>query len=385
MQSQTYKHGEKIFIVSSDQSDYVNFSAALLERSPETIISTCQSIGLFRQCLENEEVGIIVLDYDLVGDDTFSILQWLRLHDSEPSVIVVSKKPDLNIAQELFQAGCQGYFVKEGEWVPGALRAVSRIGRLRKLQEENRRLIAKLTDANFLLEDKNKRLDEFCATVAHDIRSPLANIIMRIEYVLDVLGEGLSSKIRDSLFRTLDSAERLTNILQVMYDFAKLGSKAAKMDRLDLNKLLHEVIADLALDNNPNVVLEVGDLPDIWGNDELIRRVLLNLIQNAIKYNDKENIIIRIACRGYSSRTLCTFATIIVSDNGPGISQSDKDSLFSLFSRGKIESNKEGLGVGLATVKRILEVHNGNVFLESKEGEGATFVLEIPTEKISLA
>jgi signal transduction histidine kinase len=145
--------------------------------------------------------------------------------------------------------------------------------RIRRLEQENSNLLAKLTEANLMLEEKNRRLDDFSATVAHDIRGPLGGISMKLEYILDQYGNTFEPRVVQLLDRGLQATTRLTHVVQAMYDFAKLGSKAAKMCQVNLKKLINEVVADMSFDENIEIRIGIAEnLPVVWGHAELLRR-----------------------------------------------------------------------------------------------------------------
>jgi signal transduction histidine kinase len=263
--------------------------------------------------------------------------------------------------------------------------SVRHLLRLRRLEEENRTLLSKLTEANALLEERNKRLNEFSATLAHDIRGPLGGISMKLEYTLDHYAAKLEPRCVDLLQRTLKASERLNGIVQGMYDFARLGAKATIMAPIPLATFLDEVAADLNVDTTKDVRLTIGEMPTVYGTDALLRRVFINLIANAIKYSNKPCCEISVYQTGMHQRSIAAFAEIVIEDNGPGIPQDEIRDLFSMFSRGTTShGDTEGVGIGLAVVQRIIELHYGKIRVESEVGKGTKFIMQLPVEKIEL-
>jgi signal transduction histidine kinase len=125
------------------------------------------------------------------------------------------------------------------------------------------------------------------------------------------------------------------------------------------------------------------DLPVVWGNSDLLSRVFQNLFTNAIKYNHREKVEISISFDGIVQRGIGEFAQITVADNGPGISPGDAGRVFTMFARGNgAERGSEGLGIGLAIVQRIVELHHGLIDLSSRPDEGARFTIFLPTGPI---
>jgi signal transduction histidine kinase len=168
-----------------------------------------------------------------------------------------------------------------------------------------------------------------------------------------------------------------------MYEFAKIGFSGAKFSKAPLTPLVQEVMADINIDHSNDVMVKMHELPTVWGSADLLRRVFQNLFTNAIKYNHREQVQIQISFDGTIQRGLGEFAQISVADNGPGISPSDAGQMFNMFTRGNgADRGSDGLGIGLAIVQRIVELHHGYIELTSSPGEGARFTILLPTGKI---
>ena len=139
------------------------------------------------------------------------------------------------------------------------------------------------------------------------------------------------------------------------------------------------------LDENKKVSVKIEDLPRVWGNAPLLRKVFINLINNAIKYCDKDIAEIKIGYEKSEHKKLGEFGIFYVEDNGSGIPKEDLSDLFVMFRRGKDAEKKcDGIGIGLSVVKQIIELHFGNIDVESEVGKGTKFVFSLPMEDISI-
>lgn len=370
----------------------------LLESNPSLLHATAQYVSInfpsanvvststLEECckiVNERDFDIVIVDYDLKGVSEIGFVHQLRVKDNEPAVLLISESVEPNIVNEISSLGCQRYLHKQGDWFAHLGSAIRQLLRIRRLEEENRKLVAQLTEAKMFLEEKNRRLDEFSATVAHDIRGPLGGVTMKLEFILERLSVGLEDRTKTLLERALDSTRRLIDIVQAMYNYAKLGTKAAKMGDVDLSKLIEEVIEDLSFEDSLDIKIGLGELPQIWGSAELLRRVFINLISNSVKYTDKTEIIINVYCDAIIEKTLGNFVRLIISDNGPGIAPDDRESIFAMFQRGPGEvGTSDGLGVGLSVVRRIVELHYGEIKVESTPGEGTRFIITLPAEKM---
>jgi len=338
-----------------------------------------------RELLGSGHFDVLVLDYDLAELGRSFFLQELEVQDHLPGVVIVSAAVDVQLLSRLCTSNRRRFVLKDGDWLSEVGPTVRYLLRVVRMEEEYEKVRAQLTEANQILKDKNRRLDEFSMTLAHDIRGPLGGISMNLEYVLDTYGSTLPDRAAELLRRALGTSARLGGLVQAMYQYAKLGAQASKMSRLDLTTLIHEVVSDLHLNERPQIKISIQELPPVWGNSELLRRVFINLITNAVKYNDKPETLIEISCEGFEEKTLGRYAKIAVADNGPGLPEEDLKTVFSMFSRSRSNSQgKEGLGVGLAVVNRIVELHYGEIALQSTLGRGSKFVISLPLEKNEL-
>jgi signal transduction histidine kinase len=376
---------ESILVLERDAADLQVTVDAIERQVPNADVRAISSFVEYSKLVAHYDFDIVILDHSLEEPRGPELLQQLRLKDVEPGVLVVSRSADPRTVADFYHSGCHKCIVKEGRWGDELGPAVRHLLRMRRLEAENRRLLAKLTEANVLLEEKNRRLDEFSATVAHDIRGPLGGISMKLDYILETYRESLDARCAGIMQRALDSAERLAQIVQSMYEYAKLGAKAARMTSVDLKQLVHEVVLDLHLDGSRDIKVGIGELPQVYGSPELLRRIFINLIGNAVKYNDKSSVLIDLTFAGFEDKSLGTFARVAVTDNGRGIAPEDLASIFTLFSRGADTSPDDGgAGIGLAVVQRICELHFGRVDVRSVVGQGTTFELLLPTDRIEL-
>lgn len=352
---------------------------------PGARFEVVHSLAECRRQLDRQRFEVVVLDLDLQALHRSLFLHELEVRDHSPGVVVISAAWDPQLVSQVCAISRRRFVLKDGDWSSEVGPVLRYLLRIVRMEEEYEKVRAQLTEANQILRDKNRRLDEFSMTLAHDIRGPLGGISMNLEYVLDTYADELPQRSRHLLQRALDTSARLTKLVQAMYQYAKLGAQASNMAQVALTQLVHEVVVDLHFHESLDIQVGIGELPGVWGNAELLRRVFSNLISNAVKYNDKQAIVVNVACEGLVEQNLGRYCRISVSDNGPGIAADDLENLFSMFSRSAaVSSHKEGLGVGLAVVQRIVELHSGQVTAESKLGEGTRFVLTLPVEKNDL-
>ena len=374
---------EKIVLLDNNTNDEV--TSFIKENFKDYDFSVTSTYDECFEEIDKDNTKIVIVDKDSEDWGYEYFISKVKLTINAPSVIVLSNKVnDALYVNSLYLLGFSSYLITSQEnWKRDLHSTIRHIIRNQKLEEINRKLTMRLTEANMMLNDKNKRLDEFCQTVAHDIRGPLGGLIMRLEYLNDKFDNITKERIKDIITTSLGVCERLVSQVQAMYEFAKLGKEASNMEFFDLNELINALIEDLNFSNNKNIKIEIDKFPKIYGSKELVKRLFLNLITNAIKYNDKEEKSIKIGFNGEENLSAGTFAKIYVKDNGNGISKEDLGNVSKLFNRAsENNSKKEGLGVGLTVVERVIELHLGKINIESEIGKGTYFKFLLPIEKI---
>ena len=373
---------ERVIILHGSSPQENEAVAELAKVIAQSEVFEAHSLEEYLSALKKQDFDVVVLDYDMPEVQAKELLAQLKLRDNEPDVLLVSKCSDQATIRNIAKAQ-KRYVVREEGWVDSMGHAILDMLRIRRLEAEMAQIRARLTEGNQKLEARNRRLDDFCATIAQDIRGPLAGLILKVEYILETQGDKFDERTEGLLKRSVESTRRLVGVVQAMYEFAKIGFSGAKFSPTPLTPLVQEVMADINIDHSEDVGVKMHDLPVVWGNCDLLRRVFQNLFMNAIKYNHREKVEISISFDGIVQRGIGEFAQLTVADNGPGISPSDAGRVFNMFSRGNgADRGSEGLGIGLAVVQRIVELHHGQIELTSQPGEGAQFTVFLPTGPI---
>jgi signal transduction histidine kinase len=372
---------QRILILDNGPSASSGIAAKVSASLPETEIRHANSLDDYFEALRSTEFDIVVLDYDLPAARDFKLLAQLKVRDHEPDVLLVSKCDQAEIVRSIAQSR-KRYVVRDEGWIDSVVVALRDMVRIRRLEYEMSIVKERLTIANARLEERNRRLDDFCATIAHDIRGPLAGLILKTEYIIDQYQGSLDPRCATLLKRSADSAHRLVGVVQGMYEFAKIGAGVMRFEQVELAQLISEVLGDLNIDEAVEVQVGVADLPQVWGSPNLLRRVFINLISNAIKFNDKQDVRLNIGYAGEATQDGVRFARLYVEDNGPGIAPNEASGIFTMFTRGRCHrGSTEGLGIGLAVVQRIVELHQGLVELQSTPAQGCRFSFLVPLEK----
>lgn len=234
--------------------------------------------------------------------------------------------------------------------------------------------ITSLRAAYAQLERTNAELDRFATVASHDLQEPLRKVsafagLVRRRYAAQIDAEGARS-----LDYLVDAAQRMQRLIDDLLSYSRMASQPLQHQPIDLRALIDDVVDQLGASMTEcNAKLEIGDLPMVCADPFLLRQVVQNLISNALKYRGTEPPRIAITVRTEPDNW--TFA---IADNGIGIDPKFFDKIFAPFQRLHSREEYSGTGIGLAIVRQAIERHDGRVWVESREGEGAKFCFSIP-------
>jgi light-regulated signal transduction histidine kinase (bacteriophytochrome) len=225
----------------------------------------------------------------------------------------------------------------------------------------------------------NKELEQFTYIASHDLREPLRTV----SNYMKVFEEDYSELLDDNGHRYLHSinnaTKRMSQLIKSLLDFSRLG-RNINFTLVDCKTLIYDVIADLeTMIKTSNAVIEVEQMPILKLYETEIRQVFQNLITNSIKFHKKDTPP-KIQIRSEKLNEKWKFA---VCDNGIGIAPEHFERVFDIFQRLHInEEEYEGNGIGLANCKKIIQLHQGEIWIESIIEQGTTFYFTIPILKV---
>ena len=221
----------------------------------------------------------------------------------------------------------------------------------------------------------NKELEQFAYIASHDLQEPLRTVSNYMQlFEEDYLGL-LDEKAGKYLHSVNDAINRMSNLIKLLLDFSRLGQNS-KLAKVHCKSIIDDVLADLDnLINTSNADIEVAEMPELNVYETEIREVFQNLITNAIKFR-KKNTQPKIQISSEKINETWRFS---VSDNGIGIDPAHFERIFEIFQRLHInEDEYKGNGIGLANCKKIILLHQGEIWAESMPGQGSTFLFTIP-------
>ena len=224
-------------------------------------------------------------------------------------------------------------------------------------------------DANKELRIKNKELEQFVYIASHDLQEPLRTTTSFVE-LLQLQYQGKLDERADKYFSfIMDSSTRMKTLIKDLLDYSRIGAKKELVE-VDCDVVMKEVLADLGnAISNAQAIITTDHLPVITGYATEIKQLFQNLLINAIKFRKKD---IAPQIQVYI-KDLGEHWQFSVKDNGIGIEEQHKEKIFMIFQRLHTKTAYEGSGIGLAHTKKIVELHGGNIWIESTVGEGTTF------------
>lgn len=225
------------------------------------------------------------------------------------------------------------------------------------------------------LESKNAELERFTYTVSHDLKSPLVTITGFLGYLEKDALAGDQAKVENTIARITTAARKMESLLNDLLELSRIGRMMNPPETIPFAELVHEGLERVRgrLDARQARIKVQSDLPVVYGDRTRLVEVLQNLLDNSAKYADPgSDLQIEIGAKQDNQQQTIFF----VRDNGIGIDPQFHERIFGLFN--KLDARTEGTGIGLTLVKRIIEVHGGQIWVESEPGKGSTFSFTLP-------
>ena len=254
--------------------------------------------------------------------------------------------------------------IKDADGKVVAVQALLRdVTDIRKLESAQASLLTKL-------KNQNQELEEFAHVISHDLKSPLRNLYTLNTWIQESVGDEKNPKTKEYFSLIFSTLERMDNMIHEILHFSKSDKDAMEFENVDLNSILKDLHQQYTL--NEHLKIEIADnFPTVYGVKVRLFQVFQNLIDNAIKFNNKEQGIIKV----YYEDLDHNHVRVSVYDNGKGISKRQQEKVFKLFETS--EKDKSSSGVGLAIVKKILEAHQSEIKLESEVNVYTTFTFNL--------
>ncbi len=239
----------------------------------------------------------------------------------------------------------------------------------KELEEKTQKLSAKL----FELEHTNRELSDYAYAVSHDLKAPLRAVRNYADFLIEDLEEKLTGEQRTYLAGMKKAISQGDELIRDLLNFSRIGQVLDAPEKIDLAELVREVCEMLSLPEAVQVSVP-RDCPALVARRSMLRQILLNLIDNAVKFNDSDVKKVEVWCRP----GLRQWIELLVKDNGIGIGERYQEKIFRVFQRLHSGRQYEGTGIGLAIVRKAAAHLGGTVRVESAQGRGSMFIVTLP-------
>ena len=284
-------------------------------------------------------------------------------------------RPDQGPARHLLASGGP-IFGEEGRPL-GAMVTMRDVTGSKAAEQQLHHSYQQLERRNAELRAANEELEAFTYSASHDLRTPIRHVMGFAELAQNALGDTPNEKVSKYLDVVKQGALRMTDLIDGMLVLSRVGRQDLDSRLFDLERVVVQARQDVGMEFPGHAVRwQLGHLPQVRGESVMIQQVMTNLMSNAVKYSSTREVS---EVRVWVTETAAEWV-IRVQDNGVGFDLEYAEKLFGIFQRLHSQKVFQGTGVGLATVKRIVLKHGGQVFAESPDDSGAVFGFTLPKE-----
>lgn len=363
-----------VLLIEDDEEDYILLKK-ILAKVPHTRYTVIweQRFEEGLAHMQQEDHDLCLVDYQLGANTGIDLLKEARRRGYNLPIIVLTGASGEDIDIQALQSGADDYITKEllqGDLLHRLMRyAIER----RKAEQERERLVRE----QLVRDEQEARRNEFTSMVVHELKTPLSSLKgysqllgRRCERAQDEQGMQLAARMDQQV-------NRLTGLVDDLLDINRIegGKLQLRASAFAFDALVEEVVTDIQLITEQQTIAREGlTHTTVWGDRERIGQVLTNLLTNAIKYAPAaETILVKLTSDAHT-------VTTCVQDYGPGIPKELQERVFEPFYQieGPSHRSPSGLGLGLAIVADLVERHRGRIWVESEEGQGATFCFTLP-------
>jgi signal transduction histidine kinase/HPt (histidine-containing phosphotransfer) domain-containing protein len=372
----------KILYVEDDELDQFVMKRTLksLEWKTELTVATTLHEGtlLAKEIL----FDCIFLDYLLPDGSGIDFLNLIRQSGNEAPVVMLTSQIDTNIAVEAMKCGAIDYIPKNMVTQEGLTQSLRYVLRTKEAEEERQRILKELIEARKVAEEAAGMKEMFLANMSHEIRTPLSGIMALSKILLSTPMTKEQMEYMNSIQKCSDS---LLVIINDILDLTKIQAGKMSLENVpfDVKGVVHHTrqlfSAKASEKNIPiNCIIEDSVPASLMGDPTRLSQVLNNLVSNAIKFTEKGSVDITVKTK-YNSDTNYNIQ-FRVKDSGIGIPKEHIGKIFESFTQAGDDITRKfgGTGLGLTIVKKLIELQNGNIEVESTPGMGTTFSFTIP-------
>lgn len=363
---------KKEILVVDDTPDNLRLLSAMLTQHNYEVrkaLNSAQAIA----SVKADAPDLILLDIKMPEIDGYEVCTRLKQDPDTQAVpiIFISALDDALDKVRAFAVGGADYITKPFQEAEVLVRVENQL-RLRELQRQ-------LTAQNEELARSNQELEQFAHIVSHDLQQPLQSIAGYTKIIFLQFPELSQTPAQEYLNNIVNACDRMQRFIQNLLDYAQLGHEEQAFAWVNGNEVLAQALSNLDLMlKESGAVVQCSDLPAIYGNETQLVQLFQNLISNAIKFaRDQVTPQVAIAASPHGDEIYWRFA---VHDNGIGIPAEHLQNIFKSFQRLHSAEKYPGNGIGLATCKKIVESHGGDIWVNSEVDAGTSFYFQLPSQ-----
>lgn len=225
------------------------------------------------------------------------------------------------------------------------------------------------------LEESNERLKRFAYVASHDLQEPLRMISSYLQLLESRYADELDEEAREYIDFAVDGSDRMREMVNGLLAYSRIDLDDSEFEQLECDDVVEDVLTDLQVQTDETgATITIDALPTVVGDAQQLEQLFSNLISNAIKYSGDEPPYVEITAEQQGDRSVFS-----VSDNGIGIEPEYVDQIFEIFNRLHSNDEFQGTGIGLSLCRKIVNHHDGDIWVDSEPGEGTTFYFTLPT------
>jgi two-component system, sensor histidine kinase and response regulator len=375
-------------LLVDDRPDNLLALTAVLEPLGADLVTARSGEEALRHLL-GEEFAVIVLDVQMPVLDGFETARLIKQRERTRHIPIVfltaiSGEPEHYLRG--YEVGAVDYVYKP--FAPEILRAKVRVfielwQRGAIIERQRAELEARLADLDRAnealarqaveLERSNAALERFAEIAAHELRQPLHNVAGFQDLLLYRHRDSLGEQATELAERAAAGVDEARSLIGSLLTYAKAGSEPLQRERVSLSEALDEARRQVGGLQEQGATVVSGALPVVWGDREMLVRLLANLLDNSVKFRSDEPPRVRVRAERSNGNW-----KVVVRDNGIGIDPGDVPRLFTVFARLHAKGEHPGHGVGLAVCRRIVERHGGSIGCEPVAGRGTAVWFTLP-------
>jgi len=357
----------KVLLVDDDEDDYI---------VTRDFLSDAEQFNFQLDWVDNFQAGldeiakdqhdVYLLDYRLGKENGLELLQEAVKLGCHKPIVLLTGLGDHDIDQQAMKSGASDYLEK-GHMLSTILleRAIHHAIDRKRFENRQLELMSELATAN-------QELKDFAYIVSHDLKAPLRGIASIATWLSQDYSDRLDAEGQEMLQLLGGRVRRMSDLIDGILQYSRVGRVQEEKSAVNLQELLAEVMDMIALPSSIEVIIKT-QLPTVIAVKTQMQQIFQNLLSNAVKYIGKPEGKIWI---GHTAKN--RYWQFYVSDTGIGIDAKYFDKIFQIFQTLSSQDSSESTGVGLAIVKKIVEINGGKIWITSEIGQGSTFFFTLP-------